>query len=141
MLKTLTDTVHTLVAGMEAPVTRMLVADGLAITVAPAQVVVAAGVGATTRPDGSASVTFKPVKAAVFVFSKRSVNTATAPGALLSVPVVKPAGGGVSSVSELNALCTVNGDLALKVSLVGAVLLTVAPPIVALKPPAGIVFT
>ncbi|MNN59059.1 hypothetical protein D3C81_1741480 [compost metagenome] len=82
-----------------------------------------------------------PVRLVVLLLLKRRVSTATAPGALLSTPVVKPTGLPASNVRMLKALCTDNGDFASKVSCVGNEFVTVLPPMVIDKSPAAIVLT
>lgn len=126
---------------MVAPVKLTVVPDVTAVTLPLAQVVDAPGVVATTKPVGKLSVNEAEVSATVFWLSMRMVMVAAAPGALLSLPVVKPTGFAASKVLLLNALCMVRGDFARRVSVVGCELVADEPPTVALTAPIAIVFT
>ena len=140
LLNTLTASVHTLLAAKVPPVKRTLVAEGNAVTTPP-QVLLAAGVVATTKPVGRLSVKIAPVSAVLLGLVSLILRMAAAPGARVPQPVVKPAGLPTSRVLSSKALLTTKGFLTLSVSVVACVLLMLAPPEVAVTVPTGMVLT
>ena len=67
-------------AGKLAPVKRTKIPEGFAVTTPPAQVVVAEGVGAITKPAGKLSCNTICVSARALGLVSRSANGAASPG-------------------------------------------------------------